>query len=188
MKQRIDNTALFCLPSAQTILGTHLNGRVNFMALAWLTRVNIKPAMIGITMNRNNASYGAIRDTREFSINLPSTDLLAQTDYSGIVSGSRVDKSDLFEVFYGELKAAPMIRQCPLTLECSLYQEVELPSHSFLVAEIISIFTEEQFLTDQKPDMEKIRPFLLTMPDNRYWQVGESIDRAWHAGKPLLKK
>jgi len=38
---------LFCLPWTQTLLGTHVNGKVNFMALDWLTRVNYQPAMLG---------------------------------------------------------------------------------------------------------------------------------------------
>ena len=38
MKIKLEQKNLFCLPWTQTILGTHLHGRVNFMALAWLTR------------------------------------------------------------------------------------------------------------------------------------------------------
>ena len=101
---------LFCLPWTQTILGTHLEGKVNYMALDWLTRVNFKPAMLGICVNQNNASHGAIIDTGEFSINVPSADMVAVTDYTGLVSGRNVDKSNLFTAFYGSLAAAPMIR------------------------------------------------------------------------------
>jgi len=46
---------LFCLPWTQTILGTHLEGRVNFMALDWLTRVNYKPPMLGRERRRKKA-------------------------------------------------------------------------------------------------------------------------------------
>lgn len=34
-------------PLDQTLLGTHVNGKANFMALDWLTRVNYQPAMLG---------------------------------------------------------------------------------------------------------------------------------------------
>jgi flavin reductase (DIM6/NTAB) family NADH-FMN oxidoreductase RutF len=54
-KIKIDKN-LFCLPWTQTLLGTHLNGRVNFMALDWLTRVNYDPVMFGICVNKRNAS------------------------------------------------------------------------------------------------------------------------------------
>lgn len=185
MKQRLEQTTLFCLPWTQTILGTHLHGRVNFMALDWLTRVNYNPAMLGICVNRRNGSCDAIIETKEFSINVPSVDMMAVTDYTGLVSGKRVDKSGLFEVFYGELAAAPMIRQCPLTMECRVTQQVDLPTNCFFIADIVSLYSEARYLTDNRPDASKIKPFLLTMPDNRYWAVGECIGTAWNVGKTL---
>lgn len=187
MKKIFEHKSVFCLPWAQTILGTHLKGKVNFMALDWLTRVNFQPAMIGICVNKNNASHEAILDTGEFSINLPSVEMVEITDYTGLVSGKRVDKSDLFEIFYGELRAAPMISDCPLSIECRLTQTVDLPTNSFFIAEIENIYTEDRFLTDGNPDMKKINPILLTMPDNRFWSIGECIGKAWDAGKKLRK-
>ncbi|UCG79691.1 MAG: flavin reductase, partial [Desulfobacterales bacterium] len=85
------------------------------MALNRLTRVNFDPPMIGVCVNKSNASHAAILDTSEFSVNVLSVDMFKVTDYKGLVSAKRVDKSDLFEVFYGELKSAPMISGCPLT-------------------------------------------------------------------------
>lgn len=187
MKPKFDQKNLFCLPWAQTILGTHLEGKVNYMALDWLTRVNFKPAMLGICVNKGNASHDAIVDTGEFSVNLPSADMVAVTDYTGLVSGKRTDKSELFEVFYEELKAAPLIQECPLNIECKLVQTVDLPTNSFFIAEIINIYCDEDFMSNGKPDVTKIKPFVLTMPDNRFWALGDCIGNAWDAGKKLRK-
>ena len=186
MKIRFEQKNLFCLPWTQTILGTHLNGKVNFMALDWLTRVNVNPAMLGICVNKNHASHEAIVQTGEYSVNVPSVAMVETTDYVGLVSGKRVDKSDLFRVFYGELTAAPMIVDCPITIECKVSQPVDLPTHTFFIAEMVNIYSEERFMTDKHLDMAKIDPFLLTMPDNRYWSLGEPIGKAWNAGKKLM--
>ena len=186
MKLKLEQKNLFCLPWTQTILGTHLDNRVNYMALDWLTRVNFKPAMLGICINKGNASHGAIIETEEFSINVPSADMVSITDYTGLVSGKRTDKSGLFKVFYGELKAAPMIEECPLNIECRVTQKVDLPTNSFFIAEIVNIYCDENFMTDSKPDAAKIKPFVLTMPDNRFWAIGECIGKAWHEGKKFL--
>lgn len=187
MKKAFAHKNLFCLPWTQTILGTHLEGKVNFMALDWLTRVNYKPAMLGICVNKGNASHGAIRETGEFSINIPTVDMVAVTDYTGLVSGKRTDKSDLFKVFYGELQAAPMIQECPLNIESKVVQRVDLPTNSFFIGEIINIYCEEEFLTDGIPDVAKIKPFVLSMPDNRFWSLGTCIGKAWHEGKEFGK-
>jgi flavin reductase (DIM6/NTAB) family NADH-FMN oxidoreductase RutF len=173
---------------ATTILGSHLQDRPNFMALGWLTRVNFKPPMLGVAVNQGHASHAAIIETGEFSVNFPTVDMVEVTDYVGLVSGKRVDKSKLFDIFYGELKGAPMISECPLTIECKLSRTVELPTNSFFIGEIVGSYSEEQFLTKGAPDIEKVKPFLLTMPDNRYWSVGDSIGRAWSDGKSVRKR
>ena len=176
------------LPMATTILGSHLQGQPNFMALGWLTRVNFKPPLLGVAVSQGHASHAAIVETGEFSVNFPSVDMVEVTDYVGLVSGKRIDKSKLFNIFYGELKGAPMISECPLTIECKLSKTVELPSNSFFIGEIVGSYSEEQFLTDGVPDIKKINPFLLTMPDNGYWSVGELIGRAWSDGKAMKKR
>ncbi len=188
MEKVIIQKDLFCLPWTQTILGTHHQGKPNFMALDWLTRTNFQPAMLGICVSKRNLSHTTILETGEFSINIPTVDMVEITDYTGIVSGRDVDKSILFEVFYGKLKAAPMISICPLTMECKLYKKLQLPTNSFFIGEIVNIYSEEKYLTDGKPDTEKIKPFLLTMPDNRFWSVGQCIGLAWMDGLSLRER
>jgi len=178
----------FCLPWTQTLLGTHVQNRVNFMALDWLTRVNYDPAMLGICVNKSHASNEAVRETGEFSVNVPTVDMVEVTDYCGIVSAKREDKSKLFEVFYGELKAAPLITACPLNIACRLIQSVDLPTNTFFIGEIVTIFSEERYLSGGRPDITKIKPFLLTMPDNRFWSVGEQIGNAWKDGAKYREK
>jgi len=56
-----------------------------------------------------------------------------------------------FEVFYGELKTAPMIKDCPLCLECELVDTYEkLPTNSIFIGEIMGAYTEDRYLTDGK--------------------------------------
>lgn len=44
-----------------------------------------------------------------------------------------------------------------------------------------------QILADGKPDIARIKPFTLTMPDNRYWAVGKQIGKAWSDGRGFAK-
>jgi flavin reductase (DIM6/NTAB) family NADH-FMN oxidoreductase RutF len=178
---------LFSLPWTQAILGTHLDGKANFMAVDWLTRTNFEPPMLGVCVNKGNASSRAILAEGQYSVNVPTRDMVEITDYTGLVSGSKVDKSGLFNTFYGDLEAAPMIHSCPVTIECSLERTVDLPTNNFFIGEMVNVFVGEEFLVDGKPSVEKIRPFLLSMPDNRFWAVGESIGKAWGAGAVFLK-
>lgn len=166
------------------IVGSCIGERPNFMAVAWVTRVNARPALMSVAIGRH-ATAEAIRETGEFSINIPSVDLVKETDLTGMVSGNDLDKSVLFDVFYGSLRKAPMIRQCPVTMECRVAQKVELPVDILFIGEVTGVWSEERFLTKGSPDIEKVRPFCLTMPDNRYWSMGGPVGRAWSDGEGL---
>lgn len=184
-KVRLDPALLPPMPV--TLVGAMVAGRANFMAAAWVTRVGYKPPLLGVSINHRQWTGQGIREAGTFSVCLPGPDLVAKTDYCGLVSGREADKSLLFDVFYGALETAPMIRECPLCLELRLFQVVELPSNAFYIGEIVAGWADGEILTDGRPDVEKYRPLLLTMPDNRYWTLGESVAGAWSVGKAYKK-
>jgi flavin reductase (DIM6/NTAB) family NADH-FMN oxidoreductase RutF len=111
--------------------------------------------------------------------------MVEKVDYCGIVSGRKADKAGIFEVFYGEQKTAPMIDDCPICMECKVFDTIELPTNYLIIGQITAAFAEEECLTDNRPDVQKIDPLTLTMPDNRYWKVGKHAGTAWEAGKRL---
>jgi len=182
-KIKIDTNA-FVYPMPMVIVGAVVDGKPNFMAAAWVARVNFKPPMIMVALGDHYTNRG-IDANRAFSVNVPDVALMEKTDYCGIVSGRKVDKSKLFDVFSGSLPGAPLIRECPLVMACRLNQSVKLPFDTLYIGDIVEVYTEERFLTDGKPDIKKMNPFTLTMPDNRYWRVGEMAGRAWSDGKKL---
>ena len=174
----------FLIPMPMVIVGSCIGERPNFMAVGWASRVNVKPAVMGVAIGRH-ATAAAILETGEFSINIPSVELIRETDLAGMVSGTALDKSVLFEVFYGSLGKAPMIRQCPVSIECRVLKTVELPLDTLFLGEVTGTWSEERYLTDGSADIEKVRPFCLTMPDNRYWSIGAPVGKAWHDGLEL---
>jgi flavin reductase (DIM6/NTAB) family NADH-FMN oxidoreductase RutF len=179
---------VFMYPMPVTLLGTLVDGKPDFMTLGWITRVNANPPTIGCGVGRHHHSAVGIEQNKTFSINVPSAELLQKTDYCGLVSGKSVDKAVLFDVFYGELETAPMITECPLSLECRLDTTVENATNNFYIGEIIASYSEERYLSGDLLDIKKINPLLLTMPDNRYWTVGEYAGEAWSIGKTLKMK
>lgn len=186
-KISIGNNA-FVYPMPVTLVGTQIEGRVNFMVVGWVSRINANPPYIGVGINKNHYTAKGILENKGFSVNFPSTDMVKKTDYCGIVSGRHEDKSKLFEVFYGKFEAAPMIRECPLNLECGLVETIEFPTNYLFVGEILAAYSEKQYLTQGIPDIEKIKPLLLTMPDNCYWTIGDYKGEAWKTGISLMGK
>jgi len=182
-KVRLDPDILPPMPVS--LVGAMVEDRPNFMAAAWLTRVGGRPPLIGVSIGQGHLTGQGIRETETFSVCLPGPELVAKVDYCGLTSGRVTDKAALFDVFYGDLKTAPMIRECPLCLEVRLEKVVELPGNGFYVGEIVAGYADGAILSDGKPDVAKYRPLLLTMPDNRYWTLGDAVAGAWQAGKAL---
>lgn len=187
MNKRNIGPQAFVLPMAVALLGAMADGKPNFMALGWLTRVNFKPPLIGIAVGQSHRTHGAIIEHKEFSLSFPRKSQIVETDYAGLVSGARTDKSKLFEVFSGTLKNAPMVASASYTMECRLAQSVTLPTNTFFIGEIVNAYCDPDCIKDGAVDPAAAEPFLLTMPDNRYWAMGEQVGRAWHDGKNLKK-
>jgi flavin reductase (DIM6/NTAB) family NADH-FMN oxidoreductase RutF len=182
--EKIDiGSNIFTQTMPVTLLGTKIDDKPNFMTLAWVTRANANPPLFVAAVNKFHTSNQSIKENKTFSINFPSEDMISETDYCGLVSGSKTDKSDIFKVFYGKLKTAPLIIECPVSIECKLFDIHELPTNDLFIGKAVAAYTEEQYLTNGKLDIKKIKPFMLTMPDNNYWKVGEHAGNAWKDGR-----
>jgi flavin reductase (DIM6/NTAB) family NADH-FMN oxidoreductase RutF len=185
-KQQIGNN--FFIPMPVVLVGTQVRGKDNFMTVGWCARANANPPMIMCGIGNHHYTPKGIMETKTFSVNIPSSGLLEKTDYCGLVSGEMTDKSKVFEVFYGSLKTAPMVRNCPVSLECRLVQTVPLPTNSLYIGEIAGAYADGRVIKDNKPDFPEIDPLFLTMPDNRYWTLGKYAGDAWSAGKKLMER
>ncbi|MDD1681916.1 MAG: flavin reductase family protein [Methanoregula sp.] len=178
----------FFIPMPVVLVGTQVAGKANFMTVGWCARANANPPMIACGIGNHHYTPKGMKESKTFSVNIPSSDLLEKTDYCGLVSGEKTDKSKVFEVFYGSLKTAPMIRECPVSLECRLVQIVPLPTNSLYIGEIMEVYADGRVIKDKKPDFPGIDPLFLTMPDNRYWTLGKYAGNAWSAGKKLIQR
>ncbi len=149
-------------PHPTVLVGASVDGRPDFAAVAWAGVAAGNPPAVTIGLQHHRHSLKGIRQNMTFSVNIPSTDLVKETDYCGIISGAKTDKvKDCgFKVFYGGLKTAPLIEQCPINLECQVMHILNLGSHALVVGRVVETYISEDCLTDDKPDMAKVRPFV----------------------------
>jgi flavin reductase (DIM6/NTAB) family NADH-FMN oxidoreductase RutF len=86
-------------------------------------------------------------------------------------------------VITGKVTGLPMIDDYPLCMEYKLVNVVDLPTNEVFIGEIMGAYANAECRSDEKPDIKKIRPLMLTMPDNQYWEVEGSAGKAWSIGK-----
>lgn len=167
-----------------SLIGTMVDKKPNFMTCTWLSRVNINPPVWMVSINRKHHTLKGIRKNKVFSINFPSIDLVKEVDYCGITSGREIDKSTIFNVFYGETEA-PMIKECTLSIELKVDNIIEFLDHYVIFGNASNSYIGKQYLTDNKPDIKKMNPIVYTGAENQnqYWSIGGKIANAFKIGK-----
>lgn len=173
-------------PNPVIIVGVNVNGKPNYLNVSYAGIANRVPSMISISLNKSHYSCNGIKENMTFSINIPSLNMLEITDYCGIVSGADVDKSKLFNTFYGSLKNAPMIEECPINIECRVIHKLDLEgSNMLLIGKVIETYSDEKYLTNGIPDITKINPILLSIYEFNYYSLGKKVGKAWSIGKNI---
>lgn len=177
----------YIYPRPTLLVGANVDGKANFLAVGGGGVANAEPPMIGVPIRHQRYTLKGIQQNLTFSINTPSIDLVRETDYCGIASGAKVDKVKVcqFKVFYGNLKTAPMIEQCPLNLECKVVQILNLGSHSFVIGQVEGTYVTESCLTDGKPNANKIKPIIFNLESAEYIAFGEVVAKAFSIGLEL---
>lgn len=88
----------------------------------------------------------------------------------------------MFQVFYGTLETAPIIRECPVNLECKMVHSLALGSHKMVVGEIIETYIDEDCITDGNPDPKKIDLLVYATGTTEYHRLREGIGKAFDIG------
>jgi flavin reductase (DIM6/NTAB) family NADH-FMN oxidoreductase RutF len=169
----------FCYPMPVVLVGVNVAGRPTYLVAAHFSMVNSSPPYLAVSLNKTRHTIRGIDENGVFSVNVPTAAMVEVTDHCGVVSGDEEDKGMLFEAFYGELKTAPMIKDCPFTAECRVVQTADLPANRLFIGEIVAVYSDERYLTHNLPDMRKVSPLILSMPERKYFTLGPVLSRAW---------
>ena len=174
-------------PRPTLLVGANVKGKANFMTVGGGGVADAGPPMVGVPIRHFQNTLKGILENMTFSVNTPSVDQVKETDYCGIISGSKVDKAKVcgFDVFYGDLQTAPMISQCPFSLECKVVHVLNLGTHAFVIGEVKATYISDDCLTDGKPDIRKIRPMVFNLEASDYSTIGEFVAKAFSVGREL---
>jgi len=173
-------------PMPVVIAGALVKGKENYLAIGAYGIMSMQPPLLYISSMKAHFTNAGIKETGYFSINVPSAGLVKETDYCGLVSGRDTDKSTVFSTFFGKVKHAPMIRECPVNAVCKVVKTVELPNNEVFIGEVVEYYVDTPCLTDNIPDPKKIDPMLLA--GHSYRKLGGVAGAAFSAGKALIKK
>jgi flavin reductase (DIM6/NTAB) family NADH-FMN oxidoreductase RutF len=183
MKIKIGSqNVLYPLPLC--IVGTFWEGKINLSTVIHTGLINANsPFLISVSVNKKHLTRQVMRENKTFSVNLLAADQVVTADYVGLVSGREVDKASLFEWFFGELPGAPLIKNCPLSMECRVVDIYELSAYDVFIAEIAATYAEQAVLKDGAIDLAQVNPLLFDVNGKQYWSLGKAVGQGWSEGK-----
>jgi flavin reductase (DIM6/NTAB) family NADH-FMN oxidoreductase RutF len=121
-------------------------------------------------------SHKLIENSKEFVVNIPPAKIVKETDYCGVTSGKDVDKfaeTKLTPEPADKVKA-PLIRECPVNMECKLKSTVPLGAHDLFIGEIVQVHIDQEILDEKGHiDFKKADPF--TYNQGEYWSLNKKI-------------
>lgn len=163
------------VPAVMVSLGDMDNA--NIITVAWCGITNTVPPKTYISVRPERYSYSILKEKREFVINLTPSSLTKKADFCGMYTGRKVDKFK--ECGFTKEKAtkidAPMIGECPISIECRVTDIIPLGSHDMFLADILAVNVEKALLEGDKLCIN--RAHLCAFAHGEYYKLGERIGK-----------
>jgi len=156
------------------------DGTPNIITLGECFNISIGmggPVTVGLAIAPARYSYGLIQQCGEFTVNLPTADMVELVDRVGTVSGRKV--GDKFaHVGLTPLPSAkirpPIIAECPVNLECTLIDVIEAGDHDLFRGLVVAQHVDEACLdADGTIAIDRLDPLCYML--GQYWSAGRRL-------------
>ena len=171
-------TMIYPLP-AVLVSCADTEGHSNLITVAWTGTICTDPAMCYISVRPERHSYGMIRETMEFTINLTTAEMARATDWCGVKSGRDFDKwaeTGLTPV-HGIKVGCPYIDESPLSIECRVKEIMPLGSHHMFIADVLNVIADEKYIDPSTGAFSLGDAGLVSYSHGHYYRQGEPIGR-----------
>lgn len=150
--------------------------RDNIITIAWTGTICTNPPMVYISVRPSRYSYDMIKNSGEFVINLTTENLVKETDYCGVRSGRDVDKFEEMKLHKEKAKyvSVPLIKECPVNIECKVTEIKELGSHHMFMAEVLGVNIDPAYL-DESGRFNLNQSRLMIYSHGEYYGLGNLL-------------
>ncbi|MGL4357919.1 flavin reductase family protein [Cetobacterium sp.] len=136
---------------AVVITSKNKDGKENAFTVAWTGTICTNPPMLSISIRPERLSYEYIKESMEFTVNLPNTFQVRETDYCGVISGRDIDKIKHLGLTSkpGHHVSSPYIEDFPINIECKVKQIIPLGTHDLFLAEVVGSHINKNIIDEK---------------------------------------
>ena len=148
----------------------------NIITLGWTGTINTHPPMLSISVRPERHSYGMIKESGEFVVNLVTKELTKAADFCGVKSGRDIDKFKYLNLTQDKASKVntPIIKESPINIECKVTNSIALGSHELFLAEIKAVQVEEKLL-DSTGKLNLAKAELICYSHGEYYELGNVL-------------
>lgn len=174
MKEKVEFKGSVVLNPVPVVLITSKNkeGKENVFTVGWIGTVCTKPPMLSISIRPERLSYEYIKETMEFTVNLPSIDMTKAVDYCGVRPGRKFDKIKEmnFTMRKGSNIDVSYIDECPISIECKVKNIIPLGTHDLFIADVVGSHIDKD-LIDERGKIHFEEANLITYCHGEYFKM-----------------
>ena len=155
------------------------DGTPNIITLAETFNISIGVegyVTVGLAIVPSRYSHDLIEASGEFTVNIPTADMVREVDRCGTVSGRHHDKfaySGLTPLPATKVKP-PIIAECPVNLECILIDITKAGDHDLFRGEVVAQHVDEAILNaDGTIAIDRLNPLSYVL--GQYWSLGRHL-------------
>ena len=177
--------AAFLMPAPVLLLScVGEDGSTNIMTTSWVGVACQTPPIVSVAVRPERYSYGLIRQTGEFVLNIPPASLIRAVDFCGIVSGREVNKfAETRLTPMPALKVrAPLVQQCPINLECVVRNSLVLGAHVLFLAEVVAMHADDEVVENGSVITGRVAPLAYDPFGGDYWSLKEVVGHQGFSG------
>lgn len=148
----------------------------NVFTVGWTGIINSQPPKLYVSIRPERYSHELISKSRELVVNLPTQAMTKNVDLCGVRSGRDINKFEKcgFTAAPAANVGAPVIEECPIALECKVFDIIPLGTHDMFLCDIVSVDVEESLL-DEKGKLRMERCNLIAYSHGDYMALGRKL-------------
>ena len=175
-KKQVWKPSVLTSPVPAVLVSCKSGETVNVFTVAWTGTLNTQPPVTYISVRPERYSYGLIKESGEFVINLTTEELARAADFCGVRSGKNTDKIEKMglQMMPSSKVDVPLIAQSPVNIECKVRQIMPLGSHDMFIADIVALDISEKYI-DENGRLALEKAGLIAYAHGDYFTLGKRL-------------
>lgn len=171
-------TMIYPLPAVMVSCGESEEEN-NIITISWTGTICTNPPMCYISVRPERHSYEIIKRTGGYVINLTTEPLVKATDWCGVKSGADYNKFSEMKLTAvpASLVKAPMIKECPVNIECAVKEVKVLGSHHMFISEVVAVHADEELIEEPGGAFRLDSAGLICYSHGKYFTLGKFIGK-----------